>query len=161
LAYPKPGRVYSYGFKPSERKEIKTLIKKMQTKSLKSGMSSSNKIIKEERILNKRSSDPFDQLIFEKGLRIKQLMADKNLNTMIILLNNGHALKVPINHFIRLKNASQADLDKWTLSGNGVGIRWDNIDEDLSLKGLIKDSALASILHRLENKKGVQELSVL
>jgi hypothetical protein len=124
-------------------------------------MSSSNKNIKDEKVVNKRSSDPFDKLIFEKGLRIKLLMPDKSLNTMIILLNNGHALKVPINHFNKLKTASQVDLDKWTLSGNGIGIRWDNIDEDLSLKGLIKESALASILHRLADKEDLQELSVL
>ena len=114
-----------------------------------------------EKVVNKRSSDPFDRLIFEKGLRIKQLMPDKSLNTMLILLNNGHALKVPINHFNKLKAASQADLDKWSLSGNGIGIRWDSIDEDLSLKGLIKESALTSILHRLEDKKDLQELSIL
>jgi len=124
-------------------------------------MSSSNRAIKDEKISNKRSADPFDRLIFEKGLRIKQLMPDKSLNTMIILLNNGHALKVPLNHFDRLKNAGQADLDKWSLSGNGIGIHWDNIDEDLSLKGLIKESALTSILHRLADKKDVHELSVL
>jgi len=133
----------------------------MQTRSLKSGMSSSSKNIKDEKVVNKRSSDPFDRLIFEKGLRIKQLMPDKSLNTMLILLNNGHALKVPINHFSKLKAASQADLDKWSLSGNGIGIRWDAIDEDLSLKGLIKESALTSILHRLEDTKDLQELSVL
>ena len=134
----------------------------MPARSSKSGMSSSNNIdTGEEKILNKRSSDPFDRLIFEKGLRIKQLMSDKNLNTMIILLNNGHALKVPINHFKQLKNASQGDLDKWELSGNGIGIRWKGLDEDLSLKGLIKESALSSILHRLEGKKDAQELTVL
>jgi hypothetical protein len=124
-------------------------------------MSSSSKKINDERIVNKRSIDPFDRLIFEKGLRIKQLMPDKSLNTMLILLNNGHALKVPINHFSKLKTASQDDLNKWSLSGNGIGIRWDTIDEDLSLKGLIKESALTSILHRLEDNKGSLELSVL
>ena len=80
---------------------------------------------------------------------------------MLILLNNGHALNVPISHFKRLKAASQTELEQWTLSGNGVGIRWEAIDEDLSLKGLIKDSALTSILHKLESKKDLQELSVL
>ncbi|MBC7400176.1 MAG: DUF2442 domain-containing protein [Mucilaginibacter sp.] len=80
---------------------------------------------------------------------------------MVILLNNGHALKIPINHFKSLKNATQVDLDKWELIGNGIGIHWQSIDEDLSLKGLIKDAALSSILHRLESKKDTQELSVL
>ena len=115
----------------------------------------------EEKVVNKRSSDPFDRLIFEKGLRISQIMADKNLNTMIVLLNNAHALKVPINHFPKLKNASQEELNQWELTGGGIGIHWKSIDEDFSLKGLIKDSALTSILNRLGSKKDIQELSVL
>ena len=114
-----------------------------------------------EKVTNKRSTDPFDRLIFEKGLRIKQIMADKKLNTMLILLNNGEALKVPVNHFALLKNASQSALDNWTLTGNGAGIHWSELDEDLSLKGLIKDSALTSILHRLEGNKNHEEISVL
>lgn len=132
----------------------------MQTRSLKNGMSSSNKM-KQDKVVNKKSADPFDRLIFEKGLRVKQIMPDKDLNTMLILLNNGHALKVPINHFNKLKTASQAELNEWELTGGGTGIRWAAIDEDLSLKGLIKDSALTAILHRLEDKKDISELSVL
>lgn len=124
-------------------------------------MNSSSKKINHEKVVNKRSSDPFDRLIFEKGLRIKQLMPDKSLNTMLILLNNGHALRVPISHFTRLKAATQTELDQWALSGDGTGIRWETIDEDLSLKGLIKESALTSILHRLEDKKELLGLEVL
>jgi len=124
-------------------------------------MNSSNKHIGEDAIRNKRSSDPFDKLIFEKGLRITQVITNKKLNTMIVLLSNGDALKIPLNYFTRLKNATQADLDKLELIGNGIGIHWEKLDEDLSLKGLIKESALTSILHRLEGKKDFQELSVL
>jgi hypothetical protein len=113
------------------------------------------------KIINKRATDPFDKLIFDKGLRVQQILADKDLDTMLILLNNAQALQVPIHHFERLKNASQDDLNKWELTGNGVGIRWGNIDEDLSLKGLIKQSALLSVLHRLERKKNSEELTVL
>jgi hypothetical protein len=135
----------------------------MPVKSLKSGTNFLSKQLpaKDERVVNKRSADPFDKLIFEKGLRITQIMADKKLNTMVILLNNSHALKVPISHFERLKNATQDDLNKWELSGNGIGLRWKEIDEDLSLKGLIKESALLSVLHRLELKNDIQQLSVL
>jgi len=117
--------------------------------------------LKEEKIVNKRATDPFDKLIFEKGLRVKQIMVDKNLNTMLILLNNAKALQVPVDYFARLKNASQDNLNQWELTGNGTGIRWKTIDEDLSLKGLIKESALVSVLHRLEGKKNVEELMVL
>jgi hypothetical protein len=132
----------------------------MPIKSLNTGITSSNKT-EEEKVVNKRAADPFDRLIFEKGLRVKQIMIDKNLNTMLILLNNGKALQVPVNYFARLKNATQNDLNKWELTGNGTGIRWKTIDEDLSLKGLIKESALISVLHRLEGKKDIEELTVL
>ncbi len=100
----------------------------MPTKSSNTGTNSSNKI-REEKIINKRATDPFDRLIFEKGLRVKQILIDKNLNTMLILLNNAKALQIPIDYFARLKNASQDDLNKWELTGNGTGIRWATIDE--------------------------------
>jgi len=132
----------------------------MPVKSSNTGTGSSLKL-KEEKIINKRATDPFDKLIFEKGLRVKQILTDKALDTMLILLNNAKALQVPIHHFARLKNATQDDLNRWELTGNGVGIRWRNIDEDLSLKALIKESALISVLHRLEEKKNVEELTVL
>lgn len=124
-------------------------------------MNTSNKNIGEDRVLNKRSIDPFDKLIFEKGLRIKQIMADKKLNTMIILLNNADALKVPLNYFTKLNAATQTDLDQWQLIGGGTGIHWQTLDEDLSLKGLIKESALTAILHRLEGKGDKHQLAVL
>lgn len=135
----------------------------MPEKSLKGGMSSSNnrQHVRDEQVVNKRSSDPFDRLIYEKGLRIQRIMTDKKLNTMLVLLNNGEALKVPVDYFEILNKATQSELDNWELSGDGTGLRWKDLDEDLSLKGLIKDSALLAMLHRLEAKDGKQELSVL
>ena len=114
-------------------------------------MNSSNKK-NEDQILNKRASDPFDKLIFEQGLRIKQIITDKKLNTMVVLLNNGMVLKVPIDHFKRLNKANQNQLNAYDLIGGGIGIHWDELDEDLSLKSLIKDSALTSVLNTLSGK---------
>lgn len=78
---------------------------------------------------------------------------------MIVLLNNSQAMQLPLSHFEKLKNASQSDLDKWELTGAGIGIRWEGIDEDLSLKGLIKETAITSVLHRLGEKVYDQDLS--
>ena len=41
------------------------------------------------KIQNKRASDAFDILIFEKGLRIKNVMIDKDLDLMLVVLNNA------------------------------------------------------------------------
>lgn len=99
------------------------------------------------RIVNKRASDPLDRMIFEKRLRAKQIIADKKLNTLVVLLNNGAVLKTPLNIYSRLKRATQKQLNNWELSGGGMGIRWDELDEDLSIKGLIKESTLSAIQH--------------
>ena len=106
----------------------------------------------DNKIINKRSKDPFDRLIFEKGLRATEIMVNKKLRTMVVLLNNGIVIKVPIDLYNGLKNATQEQLNKWELISGGVGIHWKSLNEDLSLKGLIKESVMASALNRLEGK---------
>lgn len=101
---------------------------------------------------NKRSNDPFDRLIFEKGLRIENVIPEKKLGIMVIILNNGNVLRVDLSTFKSLKKASQIQLNKWNLISNGIGIEWNDLDEDLSLKGIIKDAALNSALDQLEGK---------
>ncbi len=106
----------------------------------------------ENKIVNKRATDPFDLLIFEQGLRVQQvLLADKKLDSLVVLLNNGMILKVSISSYWKLKEADQTQLNQWELIADGVGIRWDALDEDLSLKGLIKESALNEALNQLQN----------
>lgn len=93
-------------------------------------MSTSNKIN------NKRATDPLDQLIFEEGLRIKSVWLDKELDLIIILLNNKKIIKRPISDFIRLKNATKEQL--YNYENDGIGIHWPEVDEDLSLRGFLK-----------------------
>ncbi len=110
------------------------------------------KINQADKIVNKKATDPFDKLIFEQGLRAKQvLLTDKKLDTLVVLLNNGAILKIALSSYPRLKKASQAELEQWELIADGVGIRWDALDEDLSVKGMIKESALNEALHQLQN----------
>ena len=106
----------------------------------------------EEKKVNKRATDPFDRLIFEQGLRAKQvLLADKRLDTFVVLLNSSMILKVAISNYQRLKKANQLQLNQWELIADGIGIRWNELDEDLSIKGLIKESALNEVLNQLQN----------
>ncbi len=105
-----------------------------------------------DKIVNKKAKDPFDLLIFEQGLRAKQvLLSDKKLDSLFVLLNNGTILKIALSSYPKLKNASQEELDQWELIADGIGLRWDVLDEDLSLKGMIKESALKEALHQLQN----------
>ena len=56
---------------------------------------------------------------------------------MWLSLSDGRQLSVPLEYFPRLLNAKQSQRDKYVLSGNGTGIHWEEIDEDISVPGLL------------------------
>jgi len=94
--------------------------------------------------------DPVDILIFEKGLRINTILPVKELDLLVIVLNNGRIIKSQISCFKLLQNANQIQLDKWKLKNKGTGIRWEELDEDLSLRGFITNNVMNNVLHKLE-----------
>jgi hypothetical protein len=98
------------------------------------------------KIVNKRATDPIDQLIYEKGLRITQVLPVKKQDSLIVFLNNGTTINVRLSFFQRLKKATQLQLDKWELISKGIGITWSELDEDLSLKGLIQQLIVQNTL---------------
>ena len=109
----------------------------------------------ENDIERRLSKDPIDRMIFEKNIRIKNVFPIKAEDRLIVFLNNGSTIMVLLSSFDRLKGATQEELDKWALISTGVGIEWDALDEDLSLKGLIQqvstENAINLILNRGEN----------
>jgi len=55
---------------------------------------------------------------------------------LYVLLRDGRELGVPLLWFPRLRKASQEQLNNWRLIGNGIGIHWEDLDEDLSVSAL-------------------------
>ena len=101
-------------------------------------------------INNDKPTDPIDILIFEKGLRINTVLPIKELDLLVIVLNNGRIIKTKISCFKLLKNAKQEQLDKWELKLSGAALRWEELDEDVSLRGFITNNVMNNVLHRLE-----------
>ena len=56
---------------------------------------------------------------------------------MWISLTDGRQLSIPLEYFPRLLNANPMQRNKYILSGNGTGIHWEEIDEDISVSGLL------------------------
>jgi hypothetical protein len=52
-------------------------------------------------------------------------------------LSDGRRLSVPLAWFPRLLRATPTQRMRWRFIGGGEGIRWDEIDEDLSVRGLL------------------------
>lgn len=49
----------------------------------------------------------------------------------------GRTISVPITWFPSLSSASPAQLQDWEILGDGEGIHWPQLDEDLSVDGLL------------------------
>jgi hypothetical protein len=54
-----------------------------------------------------------------------------------ILLKDGRQLSVPLVYFPRLLNASSEQRGKYEISGGGIGLHWDELDEDISVPNLL------------------------
>ena len=55
-------------------------------------------------------------------------------------LTDGRQISVPLAWFPRISSASAAERENWRLIGAGSGIHWEDLDEDLSVAGLLRGS---------------------
>jgi uncharacterized protein DUF2442 len=58
-------------------------------------------------------------------------------DTLNVDLSDGRSVSVPISWFPRLAHARESERRNWRLVGNGEGIRWEEIDEDISVESLL------------------------
>lgn len=55
-----------------------------------------------------------------------------------VILADGRELSVPLEWFPSLRDATKEQREKYRLIGRGIGIHWEEIDEDLSIAGLLR-----------------------
>jgi hypothetical protein len=55
-----------------------------------------------------------------------------------VTLSDGRVISAPLAWSPRLLAATPAQRQNWSLIGGGVGIHWPDIDEDISVKGLLR-----------------------
>ena len=56
---------------------------------------------------------------------------------LIVELLDGRTISAPLVWFPRLSQATQEQLANWELLGDGDGVHWPELDEDLSIAGLL------------------------
>ncbi|MDA8426690.1 MAG: DUF2442 domain-containing protein [Treponema sp.] len=57
--------------------------------------------------------------------------------SVIADLSDGRTIAVPLEWYPRLIAASREERNNWRLIGDGEGIRWPDVDEDISIAHLI------------------------
>lgn len=67
--------------------------------------------------------------------RARAVHFDKD--NMWVELADGRSLGVPLAYFPRLLEASPEARTRFVISGGGTGLHWDELDEDISVEGLL------------------------
>jgi len=58
-------------------------------------------------------------------------------DALVVVLEDGRQVSVPLAWFPRLQKATPAQRKKWRLIDGGIGIHWEEIDEDISIESLL------------------------
>jgi len=56
---------------------------------------------------------------------------------MRVQLSDGREISVPLEWFTKLRDATAEQRANWRFIGKGIGIHWEDVDEDLSVAGLL------------------------
>ena len=58
-------------------------------------------------------------------------------DALTVDLSDGRTISVPLGWYPRLMHATPNERKSWRLIGKGQGIHWEDIDEDISIEGLL------------------------
>ncbi len=98
---------------------------------------------------DKNAKDPLDRLVHEADVRAKHVVIDRDLDLILVVLTSGGVLRVKLSDHPKLRKASKIKLNDWRLIANGIGIHWNQLDEDLSIKGMIQQAALNNAIREI------------
>ena len=58
-------------------------------------------------------------------------------HTVAAELSDGRTISVPLSWYPRLVHATPSERNNWELIGGGQGVHWPDLDEDISMEGLL------------------------
>jgi hypothetical protein len=78
-------------------------------------------------------------------------------DVLIVDLVDGRTISVPLSWYPRLAHGSSAERSHWRFIGDGEGIHWPDLDEDISVEGLLarrrSGESQRSLCTWLENRR--------
>ena len=57
---------------------------------------------------------------------------------MKVVLEDGRELSIPLEWFPKLRDATESELNNWRFIGDGEGVHWKELDEDILIENLLK-----------------------
>src|SRR5438094_10580109 len=70
---------------------------------------------------------------------------------LTVVLDDGRTISVPLMWFSRLLNATEKQKKDWEFIGGGIGIHWEEIDEDISIASLLQPKKFMRLANTYED----------
>src|SRR5437016_983753 len=77
------------------------------------------------------NSEPTSWSIFAQHVKVTD-------DTLTVDLTDGRTISAPILWYPRLAYGTPEERNHWELNGDGIGIHWPDLDEDISVENLLK-----------------------
>jgi len=77
------------------------------------------------------------------GEKIKAVRIDED--TLTVDLVDGRTVSTPLAWYPRLLHATAEQRNNFVISGAGFGIHWPDVDEDLSVQGMLAGAAAPGV----------------
>jgi len=73
------------------------------------------------------------------SVKIDPLAVDVSFtrDSLHVTLADGREVSAPLEWFPRLRKATAAQRKRWRLIGAGIGIHWEDVDEDIAIETLL------------------------
>ena len=72
-------------------------------------------------------------------------------DALTVVLDDGRTVSVPLVWFPRLLNATPKQRRQWEFIGGGIGIHWEEIDEDISVASLLNPEKFMRLANSYED----------
>ena len=76
---------------------------------------------------------------------------------LVVELRDGRVVSVPLAWYPRLAEGSPSERRRWELLGPGIGIHWPDLDEDISIDGLLQGLPSGESLASLNEWRGTRK----
>ena len=73
-----------------------------------------------------------------------------------VLLRDGREISVPIAWFPRLRKATFPQRRNWRLIGGGIGIHWEDVDEDILVDSLLATGKMLWFREAQQSRKATR-----
>jgi hypothetical protein len=81
-------------------------------------------------------------------------------DTLTVDLLDGRTISVPLAWYPRLLYATMAERQNWRLIGDGIGMHWPDLDEDIRVANLLagnpSDESQHSLAHWMEQQEAAR-----